>query len=41
MPVYVVWDAEITNRPGLEPYVAVVGDTPAKHGRRYLVRGGR
>ena len=40
MAVYVVWDAEITNRPGLEPYVAAVGDTLAKHGGRYLARAG-
>ena len=40
MAFYVVWDAEITNRPGLEPYVAAVSDTIAKHGGRYLVRGG-
>jgi uncharacterized protein (DUF1330 family) len=38
MVFYVVWDAEITNRPGLEPYVAAVGDTIAKHGGRYVVR---
>src|SRR5580704_6878271 len=38
MAFYVVWDAEITNRPGLEPYVAAVSDTIAKHGGRYLVR---
>jgi uncharacterized protein (DUF1330 family) len=38
MAFYVVWDAEITNRPGLEPYVAAVGDTIAKHGGRYVVR---
>jgi uncharacterized protein (DUF1330 family) len=40
MAFYVIWDAEITNRPGLEPYVAAVGDTLAKHGGRYLARGG-
>jgi uncharacterized protein (DUF1330 family) len=40
MAFYVVWDAEITNRPGLEPYVAAVSDTIAKHGGKYLVRGG-
>ena len=39
MAHYVVWDAEITNRQGLEPYVAAVSDTIAKHGGRYLVRG--
>jgi uncharacterized protein (DUF1330 family) len=39
MAFYVVWDAEITNRPGLEPYVAAVTDTITKHGGRYLVRG--
>ena len=39
MAFYVVWDAEITNRPGLEPYVAAVSDTIAKHCGRYLVRG--
>jgi len=39
MAFYVVWDAEITNRPGLEPYFAAVGDTIAKHGGRYLARG--
>jgi uncharacterized protein (DUF1330 family) len=39
MAFYVVWDAEITNRPGLEPYVAAVSDTIAQHGGRYLVRG--
>ena len=39
MAFYVVWDAEITNRPGLEPYVAAVGDTIAKHGGQYIVRG--
>jgi uncharacterized protein (DUF1330 family) len=38
MAFYVVWDAEITNRPGLEPYVAAVSDTIAKHGGRYVVR---
>jgi len=36
MAFYVVWDAEVTNRPGLEPYVAAVSDTIAKHGGRYL-----
>jgi uncharacterized protein (DUF1330 family) len=36
MPVYV----EITNRPGLEPYVAAVGETLSKHGGRYLARAG-
>ena len=40
MAVYVIWDAEITNRPGLEPYIAAVGDTLAKHGGRYLARAG-
>jgi uncharacterized protein (DUF1330 family) len=40
MAFYVVWDAEITNRQGLEPYVAAVSDTIAKHGGKYLVRGG-
>ena len=40
MAFYVIWDAEITNRPGLEPYVAAVNDTVAKHGGRYLARGG-
>jgi uncharacterized protein (DUF1330 family) len=40
MAFYVVWDAEITNRPGLEPYVAAVSDTIAKHGGRHLARGG-
>ena len=40
MAFYVVWDAEISNRPGLEPYVAAVSDTIAKHGGRYLVRAG-
>ena len=40
MAFYVVWDAEITNRPGLDPYVAAVSDTIANHGGRYLVRGG-
>ena len=40
MAFYVVWDAEITNRAGLEPYVAAVSDTIAKHGGRYLVRAG-
>jgi uncharacterized protein (DUF1330 family) len=40
MAFYVVWDAEITNRPGLEPYVSAVSDTIAKHGGKYLVRGG-
>jgi uncharacterized protein (DUF1330 family) len=39
MAFYVVWDAEITNRPGLEPYVAAVTDTIAKHGGRCLVQG--
>jgi uncharacterized protein (DUF1330 family) len=39
MAFYVVWDAEITNRPGLEPYVAAVSDTIAKHGGRYLSAG--
>jgi uncharacterized protein (DUF1330 family) len=39
MAHYVVWDGEITNRQGLEPYVAAVSDTIAKHGGRYLVRG--
>jgi uncharacterized protein (DUF1330 family) len=38
MAFYVVWDAEITNRPGLEPYVAAVTDTIVKHGGRYLAR---
>ena len=38
MVFYVVWDAEITNRTGLEPYVAAVSDTIAKHGGRYVVR---
>jgi uncharacterized protein (DUF1330 family) len=40
MAHYVVWDAEITNRPGLEPYVAAVTDTITKHGGRYLARAG-
>ena len=40
MVFYVVWDAEISNRPGLEPYVAAVSDTIAKHGGRYLARAG-
>jgi uncharacterized protein (DUF1330 family) len=40
MACYVVWDAEITDRPGLEPYVAAVSDTIAKHGGRYLARAG-
>ena len=40
MAFYVVWDAEITNRPGLEPYVAAVTDTITKHGGRYLARAG-
>jgi uncharacterized protein (DUF1330 family) len=40
MTFYVVWDAEVTNGPGLQPYVAAVGDTLAKHGGRYLVRRG-
>ena len=40
MAFYVVWDAEITNRAGLEPYVAAVSDTIAKHGGRYLARAG-
>src|SRR5262249_34217582 len=40
MAVYVVWDAEITNRAGLESYVAAVSDTLAKHGGRYLARAG-
>jgi uncharacterized protein (DUF1330 family) len=40
MAFYVVWDAEITNRAGLEPYIAAVGDTLAKHGGRYLARAG-
>jgi len=40
MTFYVVWDAEITNRPGMEPYVVSVSDTLAKHGGRYLARGG-
>src|SRR5262249_10133504 len=40
MAFYVVWDAEISNRPGLEPYVAAVSDTIAKHGGRYLARAG-
>jgi len=39
MAFYVVWDAGITNRAGLAPYVAAVSDTIAKHGGRYLVRG--
>ena len=38
MAFYVVWDAEIINRPGLEPYVAAVSDKIAKHGGRYVVR---
>lgn len=38
MAVYVVWDAEITNRPGLGPYVSAVSETIAKHGGRYLAR---
>ncbi len=40
MAHFVVWDAEITNRPGLEPYVAAVTATIAKHGGRYLARAG-
>ena len=40
MAFYVVWDAEVTHRPGLEPYVAAVSDTIAKHGGRYLARAG-
>jgi uncharacterized protein (DUF1330 family) len=38
MAFYVVWDAEITNREGLGPYVAGVTATIAKHGGRYLAR---
>ena len=38
MAHYVVWDGEITNRQGLEPYVAAVSDTIAKHGGRYVAR---
>ena len=38
MAFYAVWDAEITNRPGLDPYVAAVSDTIAKHGGRYLIQ---
>jgi uncharacterized protein (DUF1330 family) len=38
MAFYVVWDAEITSRPGLEPYVAAVSDTITKHGGRYIAR---
>jgi uncharacterized protein (DUF1330 family) len=30
----------VTNRPGLEPYVAAVTDTITKHGGRYLARAG-
>ena len=40
MAFYVVWDAEVTNRPGLEPYVAAVTDTITKHGGRYLAQAG-
>jgi len=39
MAFYVVWAAEITIRPGFQPYVGAVGDTIAQPGGRYLVRG--
>jgi uncharacterized protein (DUF1330 family) len=36
MSFLVVWDGEVTNQPGLEPYVAAVTDITKKHGGRYL-----
>ena len=40
MAVYALIELEITNMDGMGPYLATVSDTIAKHGGKYLVRGG-
>lgn len=40
MPAYVLAEVEITNPDGYREYTALVPDTIARHGGRFLHRGG-
>ncbi len=40
MAVYAIADVEVKNPAGLAPYRAVVADTVAKYGGRFIIRGG-
>ena len=40
MAAYALIELEISSLDGIGPYMAAVSDTVAKHGGRYLVRGG-
>ena len=40
MRAYVLAEIEVTNPEGYKGYTAVVGESIAKHGGRFLVRGG-
>ncbi len=41
MTTYALIELEIMNPGGFDPYIAAVSDTIAKHGGKYLVRGGQ
>ena len=40
MSVYALVELEIKNMDGMGPYMTAVSDTIARHGGKYLVRGG-
>ena len=40
MPAYVIAEIEVTNPEGYKGYTATVGESIAKYGGRFLVRGG-